>query len=465
MDEGCEVSRYPLRHAMERAALKRRFHMPGHFGQGHAPWLHRRLDLTEAEGLDALVMPEGVLLDVQRRLAAAYRAPHAWLSVQGATLPIMAGSLALMPPGSRVAVERHCHRSVMAAAVLGDWDVSWVTSDRDAEWDLWLPAPASAWPWSRVQGAVTVSPTFDGLVGDMAGTLEAAHRHDVHVLVDAAHGSHFGRSLLLPRHPLDLGADAVAHGLHKTEPVLTQTGLLLGAASVPTVLVDEWLRTLSTSSPSYLLMAGLEAYANERENGDGGWTDFAERIMTWWRTAEQRGYRILQAEWARRGNPADPAKLTIRGDGTQMVSRLRAAGMEPEMWSPGHVSLIVGPSHPGREDWWDDILDAIGAPGEPPDDVPPPPSSGPVYCRMSEARRRRWRTVPLREAQGLVAARALTPYPPGIPAAMPGEVLTAASIGWLEHAWRHGARVEGVSRSAHNNREDEGGPTVWVLAD
>lgn len=450
---------------MERAAQKRRFHMPGHFGQGHASWLDRRLDLTEAEGLDALVMPEGVLLELEQRLASVYQAPHAWLSVQGATLPVMAGSLALVAPGARVAIERHCHRSVMAAAVVGDWDVSWVRSTRDAEWDLWLPAPAHAWPWSQVQGAVTVSPTFDGLVGAMEETLTAAQRHRVKVLVDAAHGSHFGRSPLLPPHPLDLGADVVAHGLHKTEPVLTQTGLLLGAAGAPTVLVDEWMRTLATSSPSYLLMAGLEAYAAEREQGDGGWTEFAERIRAWWRTAEQRGYRILQAEWVRRGFPADAAKLTIRGDGAQMVTRLRAAGMEPEMWAAGHVSLIVGPSQPGREDWWNGILDALGAPGEPPNDVPPPPPVGPVYCRMSEARRHRWRVVRLREAEGRVAARALTPYPPGIPAAMPGEILTRESLAWLEHVWQHGARVEGVTHSEPGNRGGEGGPTIWVLDD
>jgi lysine decarboxylase len=40
--------------------------------------------------------------------------------------------------------------------------------------------------------------------------------------------------------------------------------------------------------------------------------------------------------------------------------------------------------------------------------------------------------VPLRRAEGLIAARPICPYPPGIPLLVPGERIDAARLAWLD---------------------------------
>lgn len=448
----------PLLDAMERAARRVRLHMPGHFGRrppgARLAW---RLDLTEVEGLDTLGAPSGVLRDLLRRVEAAYRARAAWVSVQGATLPVLAGTLGLWSAGAAVAVERHAHRSVLAAAALGDWDIRWVPTETHPEWGI--PLPTSPERWAEVlvpplDGVVLVHPTYEGLAYPLAETVRRARAAGIRVFVDAAHGSHWGRSPAVPPHPLEAGPTLVAHGLHKTEPVLTQTGLLLGGTDPPTERVDEAWRMLATSSPSYLLLASVEAYVAARESGDGGWGRFADAVEAAWELGRRRGFRILQDEWRRRGGVADPAKLTVRGNGPDMVARLRRAGMEPEAWGPGWVTLVVGPPQRLPPRFWHRFWNALDHPTEPPSwwGAAGWPAPGPVRLRLAAARRLPWTRVPLREAGGRIAARALTPYPPGIPAVMPGEEITAQWQETLAGLVAAGVAVEGL---------EEG--SVWVI--
>lgn len=449
---------YPLREAMERAAGRVRLHMPGHFGRrppgARLAW---RLDLTEVEGLDTLGAPQGVLRDLVRRTAKVYGAEAAWLSVQGATLPVLAGTLALWPARATVAVERHAHRSVLAAAALGDWDIRWVPAATDPEWGVLLPTPPERWAEvlaEPLDGVVVVQPTYEGLAYPLAEVVRRARAVGAVTFVDAAHASHWGRSPALPPHPLEAAPALVAHGLHKTEPALTQTGLLLAGPDAPAERVDDAWRMLGTSSPSYLLLAAIEGYVAARETGDGGWGRFAEEIVTVWEDGRRRGFRILQDEWCRRGGTADPAKLTVRGNGRDMVMRLRRAGIEPEAWGPGWVTLVVGPAQGLPARFWRRFWDVIGPPAEPPAwwHAGGWPEPGPARLRPAAARGAVWERVPLREARGRVAARPLTPYPPGIPAVVPGEEITEAWQETLTRLVAAGVVVEGV---------EEG--SVWVV--
>jgi len=383
------------------------------------------------------------------RLAAAYGAKAAWLSVQGATLPVMAGSLAWAGHGARVQVARHAHRSVLAAAVLGDWDVEWVSGPIHPLLGIGLPPSPSAWP-EPLEGRVcrlVVSPTYEGL------TAELPAGPTVSLFVDAAHGGHFGRSPALPPHPLQEGAELVAHGLHKTEPVLTQSGILLGRELFPDV--DRWWRLLSTSSPSYLLLAGLEAYAATREVGDGGWGAFSEWAHGLWAAAERRGHFVLQAAMEREGWAVDPAKFTVAGDGPEMAGRLRAAGFEPEAVGAGWVTCVLGPQGAYGRRAVLDLLAALGPPTNPPPPLPWPDAPHRAVSLAAAFHGPR-RPVPLRKARDLVAADALTPYPPGIPLVMPGEILDPNVLDYVEDRLRLNGAVEGVERSEREWR-------VWVV--
>lgn len=443
----------PLRDAMEWASKKTRLHMPGHFGRmpEGGDFLAWASDLTEVEGLDSLSAPSGLLKQLQERMAAAYGAGAAWLSVQGATLPVLAGSLAWAPRGARVHIPRLAHRSVLAAALLGEWDVSWLEVPIDPQFGIPLPPTREMWgdPRGPLTRRLLVSPTYEGIVAEPPIGL------GVTLFVDAAHGAHFGRHASLPPHPLREGADLVAHGLHKTEPVLTQSGLLLARHAWPRDGVERWWRLLGTSSPSYLLLAGLEVYARAREDGDGGWGAYTDWARELWTLAERRGHRVLQALQERQGARVDPAKFTIATDGAATASRLAAAGYTPEKVGPASVTFIMGPHAGLTAQDGIEFLDTLGPPTAPavPAFYPEiPPRAMPIAQAFYRPRRSR----PLSSVHGLVAAEALTPYPPGIPLIVPGEIFQPDVLDYIGELNRQGTRVEGLERG-------EGGWRVWVV--
>ena len=104
------------------------------------------------------------------------------------------------------------------------------------------------------------SPTYDGIVSDIKRIAEIAHEHKIPLIVDEAHGAHFCFSEYFPVSAAELGADIVIHSLHKTLPSMTQTSLLhLCSDRVSRELLTRFLGIYQTSSPSYVLMASMDA--------------------------------------------------------------------------------------------------------------------------------------------------------------------------------------------------------------
>ena len=93
-----------------------------------------------------------------------------------------------------------------------------------------------------IKAVVITSPTYDGVVSDVAAIASVAHAHGALLVVDEAHGAHFGFGGGFPQNAIALGADAVIVSLHKMREAA----------------VEKFLGIYETSSPSYVLMTGIE---------------------------------------------------------------------------------------------------------------------------------------------------------------------------------------------------------------
>ena len=110
-----------------------------------------------------------------------------------------------------------------------------------------------------IQAVMVTSPTYDGVVSDIKRIGEIVHRKKIPLIVDEAHGAHFGFHPYFPNSSVRLGADLVIHSLHKTLPSLTQTALLhVNGNLVNREKLQRYLGIYQTSSPSYVLMAGMD---------------------------------------------------------------------------------------------------------------------------------------------------------------------------------------------------------------
>ena len=226
-----------LQHQLEKLAAERYpLHMPGHKrhiapapGLGCYAW-----DMTEIDGADDLHEADGILAAAMARTAALYGARRCWYLVGGSTVGLLAGIRALAPFGSEVIAARNCHKAVYHALELGHLTAHYLTPPVDAAFGVYgsvtpamVEAALTAHP--RARCVILTSPTYEGVLSDIASIANICHMHGVPLLVDEAHGAHY---LPFAAHygwqggAVAAGADLVVQSAHKTLPSLTQTAFL-----------------------------------------------------------------------------------------------------------------------------------------------------------------------------------------------------------------------------------------------
>lgn len=437
----------PLLDAIERQLefVRTRLHVPGHAGRPPIGRLRRlaaayQMDFTELPGLDDLAWPTGPLRELERRIAAAYHADDAALSVGGSSLGLMAAVFAHVRPGEGLSLIRAAHRSIYHGLALSGGRPEYlpVTYDRELGYPIgW----ADFAPVTSTSVAVAPFPTYPGA----AFPLRPAGLSDHLIIADAAHGAMFGLNEAWPATPLEAGADLAVIGTHKTSTSLTQTAVVVWRGP----RVDGWavrraLRVLGTSSPSYLLLLSLEADQAWRETcGEKNAARLAKAIRTLERSDLGRIWRP--------SGMYDPARLVLRAPegGSVLAAHLRALGLEPEHVDAYAVWLVLGIGLRTRDfAQLRRVLVEVGAPAQAEHvfqgegvDVRPD-----VAFPLADALRRRpGRWLSLEEAVGQPVADFVVPYPPGVPMVLPGEVLGWRELQRIQVLRQAGSDVHGVS--------------------
>lgn len=445
------------------------FHMPGHKRNmppeaGAALCAAAGVDITEIDGFDDLHQPEGILMSAERRASEVFGADETFFLVNGSTAGILTAVSAAVPKGSRVLVARNCHRSVYHAVCLRELDPVFLYPG------LLEGGVADAIAPQQVEEALTrdpdiravviTSPTYDGVVSDVEAIAETAHRAGAVLIVDSAHGAHFGFAPGQPESPVRLGADLVVQSLHKTLPSLTQTALLhRNGNRVSAETVRRYEKMYQTSSPSYLLMAGMDFCVRLlQEQGRELFSDFEKRLDRLYnRLSGLRNLRILSAELPKQGcmKAFDRGKLLIAAQNEKITGNLlykellNRYHLQMEMVCDTCVTAILTPWDTGEG--FRRLAEALeeidkGLAGK------EMPREGPLkswprtaaILPLHEALEAPKAAVDLSEAAGKISATYVNLYPPGIPLIIPGEVITEEIIKLINKYVRQGLNVQGV---------------------
>ena len=175
------------------------FHMPGHkrnldLMDGTSPY---RIDITEIDGFDDLHHAEGILRDAQERAARVYHADETHFLVNGSTVGILSAILGTTEKGDSILVARNCHKSVYHAIYLNELDPVYLYPKFDTDQGLSTEIYAADVQKAlevhpKIRAVMIVSPTYDGVVSDIEKIAEIVHAKGCPLIVDEAHGAHFG---------------------------------------------------------------------------------------------------------------------------------------------------------------------------------------------------------------------------------------------------------------------------------
>lgn len=470
----------PLVAALQRSAQRRGapFHTPGHQrGQG-APELLREAwgsqvwqwDLPELPGLDNLFNATGPIAAAQAFAAQVFGADRTWFLVNGSTAGVMAAIVATCGPGEKLLLPRNVHRSAIAGLIWSGAVPIFINPPYDPDWDLGgtlTPAQVAQALAQHpdLKAVLMLSPTYQGVGADLAAIAALTQAHGIPLLVDEAHGAHWGFHPDLPPRALSQGADLAVQSIHKTLGSLTQSAMVhtRGDRVCPQRL-SQALALIQSSSPSYLLLASLDAachqLATEGEALMARTLALANEART--ALAQVAGVRVWAGGEGRSGfGWRDPTRLTVgvRGlglSGFEADEWLAERGIVAELPSVQHLTFIVSLGHGAADvaqlvQGFQALSVAMGgdrSPVQPPAasaiDLPDRPSAAPLLSPR-DAFFAPIAVVPWSAAIGHPSADCFCPYPPGIPLLFPGEVITRSALDTLQQIQTQGGIITGCA--------------------
>ncbi len=445
------------------------FYTPGHKGGQGISSLHQtvfgrdifRLDLPELPELDDLFAPESVILEAQQLAAEAFGAEQTWFLINGSTCGVEAALLATCGPGDKVIVPRNAHQSVVSGLILSGAIPVWVAPKYDLEWQLTLGVTIDSIASALAQhpdakAVVVVSPTYEGVSSDIAALATIVHEYDMPLIVDAAHGPHFAFHPELPMSALSGGADLVIHSVHKVLSAFTQAALMhVRGDRCDRNRLNQALRMTQSSSPSYLLLASLDAARHQMANQG---QVLMERTLSLAKSArcQLRDSQLPVLDVSeKKGFQQDLTRLTVDVSALQTTgfaadAWLHARGITAELPTLHQLTFIISLGNSER-----DIDQLIQGLSQLP--VTEPVAKSQLSFEMPvvgmsprEAFFAPTGCCSVEDAMGRLSADTVCIYPPGIPNLMPGELITKDVLNNLKVAQTVGAHLSGLMDSTLN---------------
>ena len=408
-------------------------------------------------GLDEIKLTNQTLRAAEDLAAKLWGADYARFSTGGSTHANQAIIFALGKPGDKVAVSRTAHRSVLSALVLAGLEPIWMSPQIDGATGVPIGIGIAELKKALVENPIAVlltEPGYLGTISDLPALIEAAHEKKFPVILDAAWGGHFGFHPKLPRHAIQLGADALITSTHKALPGYSASALLLARTEfLSAERLEQSFETTHTTSPAGAPLASIDGVrALLQTRGEELIGALLENIHAF--------KESVQAEFALpiflypNDFPAgrfDPTKIVLRvqqlgASGVEIEEDLQAAGIRVEMADRDTI-VFLGTIADSKEDFAH-LADVLI----------------PILKRRQEQRRESatalsWSVTPQKKismrdayfaktemvdaasALGRVSADLIAPYPPGVAVVAPGEVLTQQIIEGLASSRAAGVRI------------------------
>lgn len=445
------------------------FHVPGHKnGLVFPKQMSRhyqdllRIDVTELTHLDDLHAPTGVIAEAQTLLAAAYQADKSYFLVNGTTVGNLAMILSVCEENDIVLVQRNCHKSILNGLKLAKVIPVFLQPTFDQEWKVaggvsleTVQTAINMYP--QAKAIILTSPNYYGLTTDLKAIITEAHRQQMPVLVDEAHGAHFIIGEPFPPSAVQLGADIVVQSAHKTLPAMTMGSYLhVNEGRICLQQLEDRLQMLQSSSPSYPIMGSLDIARSyvatfTKQDLESNMMKVDEFTAQLRKNKQINVLRFSQ-------DHGDPLKITLQStinvSGFALQQQLEQEGVYPELADPFNV-LFVFPLLKKSIDYpIEQIVEKItiainkAATSTPKEQNYFITSFNELSClaidfdQMIGLKRE---LVSIEKSIGKIAAEMIIPYPPGIPLILEGEKITIEHIQQLQLFLQTGARFQGGS--------------------
>lgn len=408
-----------------------RMHMPGHKGAGILGF--EEMDLTEIYGADELFAAEGIIKESEQNASSLFGCPT-YYSTQGSTLCIQTMCTILCQDAKskgktpKILAGRNAHRSFIHAAALLDFEIEWLYGNSDyLSCKIHAEDLEKAIIESHPTAVYLTNPDYLGNLLDIKSLANVCKKHNVLLAIDNAHGAYL-RFLEPSLHPIDLGADLCCDSAHKTLPVLTGGAYLHLSDSLNQVWANDvkhFMEYFSSTSPSYLIMASLDATNEVLDTTfKNSLSECIQRVDVLKNTLVQHGYTILSGE---------PMKITISTKefgytGNEIANLLMECDIYPEFYDSDYIVLMPSPYN--TKDDFERLQKCLCGIDRKPILINKPPKleQSKKAMNVRQALFSSSITLDVSKSLGQVCSSVTVSCPPAILPVIPGEVINESSI-------------------------------------
>jgi lysine decarboxylase len=397
------------------------------------------------------------LIKAEKLAANFWGGDFARFSTGGSTHVNQAVILALGKPGDKVALSRTAHRSVLSALVLAGLEPLWLSPDIDGA--TGVPTGISVAEFEKVLSEKPIAllltePGYLGTLSDIPALITKAHEHSIPVVIDAAWGGHFGFHPELPRHVIQLGADALITSTHKALPGYSASALLIARGQYLNLdRLEQSFETTHTTSPAGAPLASIDGCrALLQTRGE----ELLGQLIS-----NVKDFKVLiQKEFSQEIflNPAnfvagrfDPVKVVLRANqlgasGVDIEKAIGALGVRVEMADRDTVVFLATLADTAQDftRLATILIPVLKKLATTPRETATALSWSVIPQKgisMRDAYFAKTEMVSAKDALGRISADLIAPYPPGVAVVAPGEILTAQIIDGLSASKSAGVRI------------------------
>lgn len=429
-------------------------------------------DVLARGGLDDWEARGEFLTDAEQLMAEAVGASSAFFSTCGSSLSVRAAMMAVAGGADGgLLLPRDCHKSVVGGLIFSGIRPRWIVPRWDTDRHLCHPPSpervAGAWEENPdAAGALVVSPSPYGTCADLAAIAEICHERGKPLIVDEAWGAHLPFHEDLPTWAMDAGADVCVVSVHKMGAGFEQGSVY----HIQGDLIDRERLTacadlLMTTSPSVPIYAALDGWRRQMVHHGHELLDAALKLAgdVRGRIGEIAGVEVLEDALLGTEASHDLDRLQVLID----VSGTGTSGYQARDWLreqrfldvglADHRRILVTMSFADDPVTADRLLDALHGWRDAATSFQRPPE-----IRLPSSQELQLDTVQLprdaffgptemvaaSRAAGRIAAEQITPYPPGVPAVVPGERLDTAVIDYLRSGLAAGMALPDAADSS-----------------
>ncbi|MHC6181379.1 aminotransferase class I/II-fold pyridoxal phosphate-dependent enzyme [Clostridium sp. JNZ X4-2] len=430
-----------------------------------------KFDITEVDGVDNLHNQKGIILDASKHLRDFYGSKKSYFLVNGSTSGNMIMLFSSFNEGDKILVERNCHNSIFNSIIMRKLKPVYLKNIISKR----LNAPISIDLEHFLQvlkentdakGIVVTYPNYYGICSNLKFIMQEAKKYNMKVLVDCAHGSHFGVHPDLPESAVKLGADMIVTSAHKTLSSLTQSAYLHVNNDRDIDKADFYFDVFSSTSPSYIALCSMDyarfylekygygdygelikrnQYYRNRINSISGLSIIGKEDIVKFNRSRIREKNMVASAWN-----IDLTRYIINLDknysGDLLLKYLRKSGIQCEMSDGSNVILIFSPFNNQEE--YEALYNTLRNCNlkrleykrsniieyEIPE----------IKMMPYEAANAEKQIVDLQDSLGKVSGVNIIPYPPGVPILLIGELINKDILETIGYYSKSGVDLMGV---------------------